>query len=50
MTWIPSNTVFTMLSSIISEGSPTATTRPPARTESTAWLKATLETAVTTAE
>ena len=50
MTWIPSNTVFTMLRSIISEGRPTATTRPPARTESTAWLKATLETAVTTAE
>ena len=47
---IPSNTVFTMLRSIISEGRPTATTRPPARTESTAWLKATLETAVTTAE
>ncbi len=31
-TWIPSNTVFTMLRSTASEGSPTATTRPPART------------------
>lgn len=31
-----------------SDGRPTATTVPPARTLSIAWLKATLETAVTT--
>ncbi len=48
-TWIPSRTVLTMLRSSF-QMADQQPARPPARTESTAWLKATLETAVTTAE
>lgn len=46
---IPSKTVLTIGKSIVPEGRPTATTLPAALTESTALLKATFETAVTTA-
>ena len=48
MTSIPSNTNLGIERSIVSTGNPTATTLPVARTASTAWLKATLETAVIT--
>lgn len=46
---MPSSTIFTIDSPILPFGKPTATTLPPARKLSTAWLKAIWETAVTTA-
>ncbi len=46
---IPSNTSRGMFKSMLSGGRPTATIVPPARTASTAELKAAFETAVTTA-
>ena len=48
-TSMPSNTTRGIDKSMLSGGKPIATTRPPARTQSTAELNAALDTAVTTA-